>query len=372
MGRSSGSQPELGRDAARWVDSQTHGWIDTLPWTSYLALVDRTVVAADPRRAEAARLAAETEQFVTAGASSEHGLRTLVAKAAAGDVVYLVAVLDRLADELAARGDRRLVGVRRAAALGILAHPAHALALLTAGLAEEPDDGPGEHDEPGPAGPSPDQEDVPSFCEVPGDLFPALRALAAPGRIDLDRLLPRATLHVHIGHQAFTGGSSGGLRVADVEGVGAITLEQARQWLGHHRVTVVPVVDPAGTAAVNGYQFTARLRAAIRATVPRDVFPWAVNTGRDQDIDHPEPYRWPSRGGPPGQTGLHNAAPMTRHHHRLKTHAGWRLSQLATGTYLWRSPHEHYWLVDATGTYRIPAQAGEWIHRAHRAAVAAA
>jgi len=56
---------------------------------------------------------------------------------------------------------------------------------------------------------------------------------------------------------------------------------------------------------------------------------------------------------------------MTRHHHRLKTHAGWHLTQLTVGTYLWRSPHQHYWIVDPTGTYRIPPATGTWIQHTH-------
>jgi hypothetical protein len=68
---------------------------------------------------------------VHAGRTDEDGLRTLVARATAGDVTYLVAVLDRLAGILAEGGDPRPVGVLRADALRILGNPARALALLT-------------------------------------------------------------------------------------------------------------------------------------------------------------------------------------------------------------------------------------------------
>jgi hypothetical protein len=54
---------------------------------------------------------------------------------------------------------------------------------------------------------------------------------------------------------------------------------------------------------------------------------------------------------------------MTRFHHRLKTHAGWLLRQVDARTFLWRSPHGHYWLVDAGGTHRLPTAAGDWIAR---------
>ena len=410
VGRCDAGQPALSQESARCVDAQTHTWIDTLPWTSYLALVEKMIIAADPRRAETIREIAATEQFVTTSQSSEHGLKTLIAQANAGDVIYLTAVIDRLAAILTLRGDTRPLGPRRATALGILAHPAHALALLSIGLTPHQDHDPATSDpttsDPGPSedtGPPepaetpapPDPSDlpdvpepstVPSYLDLPPDLLTQLRSLL--GQVDLERLLPRATLYVHISHDTFTGplgnpsnpDHPGRLAptVADVEGIGPITLPQAREWLGHHRVTLVPVLDPAATTAVSGYTFTPGLREALHAAVPRDVFPYAVNTGRHKDIDHPTPYR-PPRGnpgdplrspldnppGPPGQTGLHNAAPMTRHHHRLKTHAAWNLTQLAPSTYLWRSPHHHHWIVDPTGTYRIPRTAGEWIHQAH-------
>jgi hypothetical protein len=74
-----------------------------------------------------------------------------------------------------------------------------------------------------------------------------------------------------------------------------------------------------------------------------------VNTGRRRDTDHPDPY---VRGGPPGQTGLHNGARLTRHHHRIKTHSDWHLVQPGPGVYLWRSPHGFWFRVDHTGTHR--------------------
>ena len=42
-----------------------------------------------------------------------------------------------------------------------------------------------------------------------------------------------------------------------------------------------------------------------------------------------------SEGGP---TASDNLAPLCRRHHRLKTHGGWRYTQVERGTYLWTSP----------------------------------
>ncbi len=103
------------------------------------------------------------------------------------------------------------------------------------------------------------------------------------------------------------------------------------------------------------------MREHLHLSNPRDVFPFATNTGRGKDIDHPVPYRPPDDGGPPGQTGLHNAAPLTRFHHRLKTFGRWQLTQLDRGAYLWRSPHGYSYLVDANGTHKVPSAALPWL-----------
>jgi hypothetical protein len=49
-----------------------------------------------------------------------------------------------------------------------------------------------------------------------------------------------------------------------------------------------------------------------------------------------------------------NYGPMTTTHHRIKTHGGWQLRQPWPGLYLWRDPHGAFYLVDHTGTRRLP------------------
>ncbi|MBA3266350.1 MAG: hypothetical protein H0T14_08285, partial [Nocardioidaceae bacterium] len=70
--------------------------------------------------------------------------------------------------------------------------------------------------------------------------------------------------------------------------------------------------------------------------------------------DHTDPYIHPVEDrGPPGQTRLGNLGPMTRFHHRIKTHGRWRVQQPFPGIFIWRSPHGSHYLVDNTGTQRI-------------------
>ncbi len=115
---------------ARQVDDTTTPYLASLPWGRFLELLEARIIAADPDAAEARRLAAELERFVVTGQSNEHGLKTLIAKATAGEVIYLVAMVERIAEILLQQGDTDPVGARRSKALGILGHPARALALL--------------------------------------------------------------------------------------------------------------------------------------------------------------------------------------------------------------------------------------------------
>ncbi|MBA3309735.1 MAG: hypothetical protein H0U28_06695 [Nocardioidaceae bacterium] len=74
--------------------------------------------------------------------------------------------------------------------------------------------------------------------------------------------------------------------MARVEGVGPVSLDQAKKWLGHGRVTIQPVLDIAGMAPVDAYEIPDRMREAAHLMTPADVFPYATGTGRKRDIDH--------------------------------------------------------------------------------------
>ena len=45
---------------------------------------------------------------------------------------------------------------------------------------------------------------------------------------------------------------------------------------------------------------------------------------------------------------------MTTTHHRIKTHGRWQVQQPFPGIYVWRDPHGAHYLVDHTGTRRLP------------------
>lgn len=376
----------LSREQARWVDAQVAPYLASLPWSRFIDLLEARIVEADPDAAQARRVAAALERFVATGQCNEYGLKTVVARATAGDAVFFVAMCDRVAQILALEGDTDPVGARRSKALGILANPARALALLTryagtgtpeesssttgcgstTGAGETPVVEPvetipgGEPVTPRDVHPAEDDSDDPvATCRTcgatagpSGDPAAFVQALA---RLDPKRLLPDATLYLHLSRESFDAARAGGTAgVARMEGVGPVTVEQVREFLRHTHVTVKPVLDLEVDRPVDGYEVPDRLREQVRLRTPAEVFPWSGNLSRSQDLDHTVPYLPPDQGGPPGQTRVGNLGPLSRYGHRVKTHGrGWRHHQPVPGVFLWRTPHGYWFRTDHTGTHPL-------------------
>ncbi|MFD0808200.1 hypothetical protein ACFQ0K_19060 [Nocardioides caeni] len=161
-----------------------------------------------------------------------------------------------------------------------------------------------------------------------------------------------AEIVVHIAAEVLAGQCDG---VARVEGIGPLLLEQVTDLLRGREVTVQPVIDLTVGRAVNGYEHptTVKKRTELRTT--RDVFPHSTRQGglSRLDHDHPVPYVPPDDGGPPGQTGDHNDAPVGRTDHRAKTHLAYQVKQLGLGAYRWETPHGLARIVTGQGTRRI-------------------
>ena len=328
----------LGREQAGFVDAAVTPYIDALAWKPFTDLVQAKIIEADPAAAEARRVAESLARFVSTGQSDEFGLKTLIVKANAGDVIFFVAMCDRIAACLAADGDPDPVDVRRSKAVGILAQPALALALLHRHATLAPAD----TDEPEP-------EPQPQF--QPGPVQPVQP-------VDPDRLRPRATLYVRISEESLRSGTGvavcGGSGIAG--SIGVVTLQQVTDLLGHCRVSVRPVLDLREQLPVDIYEVPTAMREALKLSRPSSVFPW-THTTAEPDLDHTTAYLPPDRGGPPGQTRIENLGPMTRLGHRVKTHGrGWRHHQPVPGVYLWRTPHGYWCRVDQHGTHPLTQQ----------------
>ena len=352
----------LTRDQARWVDAVTTPYVGSLPWGRFESLVEAKIIEADPQAAEQRRQAAALARFVRTGQSDEHGLKTLVARASAGDVIFFVAMVDRIAEILALQGDPDPVDVRRSKAVGILATPARALLMLQQAAAEE--DGSAEGDS---ARDDSARDDSGEDEDTDGDQTDADQTDAdqastdgsgpgsgnLPASVDPKKLLPPAVLHIHLSEEVLRG--QGG--VARMEGVGPITVEQVREFLGSCHVQPVQVLDVAGQRPVDGYEVPERMREALHQRHPACSSPWGTNLSRRKDAEHVIPYVRPDRGGPPGQTSLANLTLLSRFPHRVKTHGRWRLRQPAPGVLQWRSPHGYWFRVDHRGTHPLGKEA---------------
>ena len=329
----------LSREAADLVDRAVTGHLGLLPWARFGRVLQAAVLQADPtmaaERAEQARRSRGVWAY-----PGEDGLKTLVAKAAAGDVVCLLATVNRVADVLAAEGDITSADERRAKALGLLAQPARVLELLIAHHDDEDLRGA----TPAPTG---DDEDAEEDGQERGGLD---LTEPSPGSRTTD-LLPRVVLHFHLSDTALTAGHG----VVRPEHDGPTSLDQMRAWLAETGcpVTVRPVLDPAGLAAVDAYETPLLMREALLARNPAEVFPFGAAVRRTLDLDHSVPYVPPERGGPPGQTGLHNLGPLARSHHRAVTHGHWLRRQPEPGTYVFRSPHGYVFVVTNQGTLTL-------------------
>ncbi len=322
-------------EVAAVVDRRVTKWAHSLSWGRLENIIAAAIIAADPTAAQQLARQAEQQQGVWAGQSSDHGIKDIYIRTEAPNAIWFDATIDRVADSLAALGDTDNKDIRRARAVGVLAQPQQALDLFatTARLAA---DGAG-------AGGDAGQTTTPvgGGQPVPGPNVDAR---------------PPATLYIHLSEDSFTRDGAG---VARFEGVGPVTIEAVKKWLGHCHVTVKPVIDLANQAPVETATRSRPAPRALHLRSPVDVFPYATNTTRRKQADHSDPYIDPGRGGPPrragppGQTRLDNLAPMVTFHHRIKTHSRWQVKQVFNGVFVWRSPHGRCYLVDHNGTHRI-------------------
>ncbi|KQY56770.1 hypothetical protein [Nocardioides sp. Root140] len=120
-----------------------------------LEVCEAKIIEANPQLHEIRTREARERRFVSLGRMDAAGLRHVIARVENGDAVWVDAMLNRIADILAARDKEaevpyRSLDTRRAEAFGWLARPAELLALLLE-HAENPDPGPHstDQDQPG-------------------------------------------------------------------------------------------------------------------------------------------------------------------------------------------------------------------------------
>jgi hypothetical protein len=307
----------LAPEAAGLVDlAVAAGWQQ--PAGRLLALAEAKTIEADIAAHEA-RIAADAERTgfwlsrprtgdILGGqaGAAEAATRGIGGRLALADAVELDATIDDLADALARHVDYQDLtrDQLRAAAVALLARPEQALAFLR-----------GEHD---------------------------LDDTRPEEPVVEKRPRRSAVIHFHISDATLTGT---GIVRSDL---GPLLVDQVRDLVRHRDVTVQRVIDLNAVHAVNGYEHPAQVRARTLLRTLGDVFPHSTGSSTRLDQDHVIPY---DPLGPPGQTGDRNTAPLTRLHHRVKTHApGWQSKQLGLGAYRWTTPHGLTRVVTPLGT----------------------
>ncbi len=342
---------DLDRDQAAFVDSATTPFIEALPVTRFLALVDAKIIEADPAAAQERARVRALARFVRSGPVDEEGMKTLIARANAGDVTVFMAMLDRIAAILAAQGDHTSLEIRRTTAMRILANPARALALLTqATLEHQESTDPYLQDTLEPLRDEGTPDQPASSAQDPVLLREVLDALDG---LDPSRLDPSTVFHVHLTDATLADGDG----VVRVETIGPVVLSTVRDWLVHplcpdwirQQVKVRPVLDVDAIRPVDAYEWPTAMTELATARNPYEVFPWGTLPSRKAEDDHVVAFR-PGRRR---QTTLDNNAKLGKRHHRIKTFGGWHLFHPAPGIWIWRLAHGHWLRVDPDGTHHL-------------------
>ena len=265
----------LSWEAASNLDHALSDYVGMMPWPRFRKILAAAVLDADPglaaERAERARSSQDVYSF-----DSDDGLKTIVAKATSGDAVWFLATVNRIADILAARGDTDPVGARRARAVGILARPAEALQLLIEHQHDHDAEAPPDHPHGAPQGEptdEPAEAGEPTDEPVEADDHLSLSMQPPPG-FDAKAARPRVVLHFHLTDEAVRHGN-GLVRPEHGE---PLTVNQLIEFLAQTgcQIRVQPVLDPAATAPIDGYEVSPRLRAAVRYWQVADVFPFGT------------------------------------------------------------------------------------------------
>ena len=120
---------ELSLARARWVDATIAPFVTRLAASRLLRFVEALVVQADPIAAEE-RWNRAARPRIQIGRDQRDGLRDIYGWLTAADAIFLDAALNQLSGILADQGSEQDAAERRATALGILATPARALAMI--------------------------------------------------------------------------------------------------------------------------------------------------------------------------------------------------------------------------------------------------
>jgi hypothetical protein len=266
-------------------------------------LLDEALLRLHPEERELAQLEALDRRHATLHPESinDTGVADMSLRGDWKDLHDFDQALARVAAALA-RADEQAgshadtLDVRRARAVGVLADPASALALLEGRSAPKPS--------------------------------------------------KHTTLFLHISDLAVLGLDPVGRNETANR---AMLDQQIRDWCGRtdSHVSVQPVIDLNDHVRTDAYEVRGRFETRNHLLHSMCVFPLCTRPARQCDHDHRVPR---NRGG---ETCDCNIAPLCRRHHRLKTHAGWRYTLIEPGVWLWSDTHGQQFIRDDTGTLDV-------------------
>ncbi|QIK77064.1 HNH endonuclease signature motif containing protein [Nocardioides piscis] len=275
------------RDVSDYVDTHVADIAHKIGMVALEKKLDEAMLRLHPEQREADQLEALDRRFVRLDETSINhtGVADMAIRGDFKDLFDFDRSIARVATALAAQ-DAALglppesLDVRRSRAVGIIADPAAALALLNGGDAPAPN--------------------------------------------------KRAELVLHI-----TDANLLGLDpvARDATRDRAVLDQLVRDWCGRTdtHLSVQPVIDLAGHDETPAHQIKVRTRIRTDLIAGTCVFPWCNKPARACDHDHVVAFNHtdPTAGGASCDC---NIAPLCRHHHQLKTHAGWRYTPIETGT----------------------------------------
>ena len=318
------------------LDEEVAPLAGSMAWTRLRALVKARVLQMCGAQAQSEHEAARGRRRVDFGQSA-NTVTDMSGTLDAADALFLDAQLNRLAAILGQGGSHGSAQVRRAQALGVLASPARGLQLLQASLVDE-------------------LPEIDPDCPAQGQRGHTCGQVT----LDPDKLLPRAQLVVHLSDTTLRCGEG----AARVEKVGPVLAGWVEELVGHARVSVRPVLDPAGLVPTDAYECPPRMREWVELRNPHEAFPFSKRASAGLDMDHTRPWRSGNppdgdrtRGAPP-LTRVDNLGPLSRKVHRAKTHDDWDVAQPMPGVYLWRSPLGFGYLVTPSQSWLIEDPSG--------------
>ncbi len=152
----------------------------------------------------------------------------------------------------------------------------------------------------------------------------------------------RATVVVTVPALALLG-ADGVTDPAEVEGVGPIPIERARELAGDAsgwmRVLTHPDTGAVISVGRTRYRPPPELAKLVKWRADRCMGPGCGMPASRCQIDHTVAWE---HGG---ETSVANTAPLCQGHHTVKHHGGWQITHLGDGSLEWVSPHGRRYVV---------------------------